>query len=91
MKKGTKIIIGVFAAVLALWLAVFSVDYVRCGNLKAPVFAIEKTSQNGVTDYVGLGYTAQIEKGKHAEPDKEDVIVRSELRLFGKVVSASIS
>lgn len=91
MKKGTKIIIGVFAAVLALWLTMFSVDYVRCGSLKAPVFAIEKTSRNGVTDYVGLGYTAQIEKGKDAEPDWDDVIIRSELRIFGKVVSAAIT
>lgn len=91
MKKGTKIVIGIFAVVVALWLTMFSVDYVRCGSLKASVFAIEKTSQGKVIDYVGLGYTAQVEKGKHAEPGREDVIIRSELRLFGKIVSASIS
>ena len=44
-----------------------------------------------MTDYVGLGYTAQTEKGQAAEPDWDDVIIRSELRLFGKVVSAAIS
>lgn len=91
MKKGTKIIIAVFAAVFALWLTVFSVDCNRCANLKAPVFAAEKTSQNKITEYVGLGYTALIEKGKGAEPDREDVIIRSELRLFGKIVSAAIT
>lgn len=91
MKKGTKVIIGIFAAVLTLWLTMFSVDRNRCANLKAPIFAIEKTSQNKVTDYVGLGYTAQIEKGKNAEPDRDDVIIRSELRIFGKVVSAAIT
>ena len=91
MKKRTKIIIGVFAAVLALWLTMFSVDCNRCASLKAPIFAVEKTSRNKVTDYVGLGYTAQTEKGKAAEPGRDDVIIRSELRLFGKVVSAAIS
>ena len=91
MKKGTKIIIGVFAAVLALWLTMFSVDCNRCASLKAPVFAIEKTSRNKVIDYVGLGYTSQVEKGKNAEPGRDDVVIRSELRLFGKIVSAAIA
>lgn len=90
MKKGTKVIISVFAAALALWLTMFSVDCNRCASLKAPVFAIEKTSRNSITEYVGLGYTAQVEKGKDAEPNREDVIIRSELRLFGKTVSAAI-
>ena len=91
MKKGTKIIIGIFVVVIALWFTMFSVDYNRCANLKVPVFAVEKTSRNKVIDYVGLGYTAQIEKGKGAEPDRDDIIIRSELRVFGKVVSAAIS
>ncbi|MGN1442742.1 MAG: hypothetical protein ACI4XE_02730 [Acutalibacteraceae bacterium] len=91
MKKGTKIFIGIFTAVLALWLTMFSVDCNRCASLKTPVFAIEKTSQNSITEYVGLGYTAQVEKGKDAEPDREDVIIRSELRIFGKTVSAAIA
>ena len=91
MKKRTNIIIGLFVFVLALWLTMFSVDRNRCANLKAPVFAVEKTSQNKITEYTGLGYTALVEKGKGAEPEKDDVIIRSELRLFGKIVSASIA
>ena len=42
-------------------------------------------------DYVGLGYTAQVEKGKNAEPGRDYVVIRSELRLFGKIVSAAIA
>lgn len=91
MKKRTKITIGIVTVVFALWLTMFSVDYTRCGRLKQPLFAVEKTSENSMIEYVGPGYTAMVEKGKNAEPEREDVIIRSELRLFGKVVSAAIS
>lgn len=91
MKKRTKITIGIFVAVLALWLTLFSIDCNQCASLKPPRFAVEKTSESNMIEYVGLGYSAMVEKGKGAEPDKGDVIIRSELRLFGKVVSAAIS
>lgn len=91
MKKGRKAFIGILAVLITLWLVMFSVDYTRCAKLKAPVFATEEATRNSITEYKGIGYTAITEKGKGADPISEDVIIRSELRLFGKIVSASIA
>lgn len=90
MKKRTKITIGVFAAALTLWLVMFSVDFHRCQNLQTPVFAVQKSLENGISEYIGAGYAATVETGKGASPDEEDIIIRSELRIFGKTVSGAI-
>lgn len=93
MKRKTKKRIAVVLAVLAvLWGAMFATDYVRCASLKEPLFVTAKgvtADDGGSGTYQGLGYTVEVEKCLDAE---YGVCVQSvEMRMFGRVIAASIT
>lgn len=89
-KKTSRIFLIVICALVVLWGAMFSVDYVRCNSLREPLFAVSRgvtADDNGSGTYQGLGYTVSIEKDIDAEYGP---CIRSvEMKMFGKVISAS--
>ena len=93
MKQKTKKRIAVVLAVLAvLWGAMFATDYIRSISLKEPLFVTAKgvtADDGGSGTYQGLGYTVEIEKYLSAE---YGVCLQSvEMRMFGRVIAASIT
>lgn len=90
--KAKKRAAVVIAALLVLWAAMFMTDYVRCSSLKAPLFVVASgvtADDGGSGTYQGLGYTVELEKYIDAE---YGVCIRSvEMKVFGKVIAASIT
>lgn len=89
MKKILKLII----CLLILWSAMFVTDFCCCASLREPVFVIansDRLADNGGSGtYYGLGYTVEIEKKVDAEVGL--TLVSVEMRMFGKVIAASIT
>lgn len=88
MTKLKKIIISIIIIPIVLWLSMFTTDYVRCNQLKTPVFAqCEATADDGGSGtYKGVFYTVEVRKS--TDPDfglKTDYI---EMRLFDFMVFA---
>lgn len=83
MKKVIKIACVVLCSILILWCGVVITDYIRIGNLKEPVFAAKK-NENG--SYNGLGYSVTVKR-----TENDDLIEYTEMKMFGKVVSAAIA
>lgn len=91
MKKALKVIFSAVGIAVVLWLAVFSVDYVRTMSLKEPIFAVPPTvtaDDGGSGTFSGLGYTVGVEK--HIDAEYGVKIVSVEMRMFGKTVVAAI-
>ena len=92
MKRETsKMILLAAGAAVLLWGAAFATDYIRCASLKEPLFVVPGAAadDNGSGTYRGIGYTVEIKK--HID-EKYGVCVDSvEMRMFGSVISASIS
>ncbi len=91
MKKRTKIILISIGVLLVVWFAMFVTDYMRCGSLKEPIFVVSKNTtadDGGSGTYQGLGYSVYVEKNIDAEYGV--TLVRVEMSMFGKVVSAAI-
>ncbi len=92
MKKSIRIVIIVIAAVIVLWGAMFTTDFIRAGNLREPVFARLQgvtADDGGSGTYQGLGYTVNTEIYTDAEYGR--CVQAVEMLMFGKVISASIS
>ena len=86
--KASKVICITVAAIVVLWGAVFLTDYMRCGSLKEPVFAIE----TGENQYTGLGYEVKVKRSNPNESENgKSNIISVEMWFLGKVVSASIT
>ena len=88
-KKKTSIITVV--VIFVLWSAVFTTDYIRCGNLKSPIFVIasddiKKDGGSGI--YYGLGYSVEIEKELDIESGVN--VISVQMKIFDKIISASI-
>ncbi len=81
MKKSVKIVIGIIAAILVSYIVIFVVDYMRCSNLKMPIFAWQMEDSN---TYYGLGYKVEIEKN-------EDSISKVEMYMFNRFITGAIS
>ena len=90
--KKKKRIAAVLAALLLLWGAMFVTDYVRCSSLREPLFVMAKgvtADDGGSGTYQGLGYTVEVKKYLDAEYGS---CIRSvEMRMFGRVMAASIT
>ena len=92
MKKAKKCIVIIACALLLLWGAMFTTDYVRCGSLKRPLFVVstgDTADDGGSGTYQGLGYTVDMEVYLDAEYGL--CISSVEMKVLGKVVAASIS
>lgn len=86
--KAVKVICITVAAIIVLWGAVFFTDYMRCGSLKEPVFAIE----TGENQYKGLGYEVKVERSNPNESENgKSNILSVEMWFLGRIVSASIT
>lgn len=57
-KKYRNILIGIVGAVIVLWGAMFATDYIRCSNVKEPIFVVavgETADDGGSGTYQGRG------------------------------------
>ena len=94
MKKGVKIFLVILVLIIAIWLTVFTINYVKCGNFEKPILMKEVpitailflTDSKGQShnmetwEYMGLGY--------YIETNTEnDNIFISKMYLFGKLIN----
>ena len=91
MKKRLKIFIGVIISLIVIWGIVFFVDYVRCANLKMPIFVVagETVDDGGSGIYYGLGYTVEIEKNLSAEYGIQ--LESVEMYMLNKFIAGAIA
>jgi len=91
MNKGLKIVVSVIIVLILLWVTIFYIDYLRCGNFKEPIFVIAKeTADDGGSGiYYGLGYRVKIEKT--ISNDYGPTLVRVEMYVFDKFITGAIS
>ncbi len=92
MKKTKKGILIGLCALLLLWSAMFTTDYIRCTSLKRPLFVIstgDTADDGGSGTYQGLGYTVDVDVSIDAEYGL--CVNAVEMRFLGKVIAASIS
>lgn len=69
-RKCLKITVVFLCILAAMWLIMFTTDFVRCNSFKEPVFAVPAevtTDDGGSVTYQGLGYRVEIEKHINAE------------------------
>lgn len=91
-KAKNRIIISVLCAVVVFWSIAFVTDYVRASSLKAPIFVVASgatVEDGGSRTYYGLGYSVHV--GKYADDECGSVINSVEMRMFGKVIAASVT
>ena len=65
---------------------------VRCSSLRAPLFVIpigKIAKDGGSCTYLGLGYTVDLKK--QADPEYGGSLRSVEMKLFGRVIAASIT
>lgn len=85
-KKSVKVFLIVICLLFAVWAVMFTTDYTRSLSLREPIFAASKSGESGA--YTGLGYTVSVEK---YTDDEQGGVRCVEMRVFGKLVAASIS
>lgn len=91
-RKTSRMILIIICAAAVLWGAVFITDFTRCNSLREPLFVIAKgvaADDGGSGTYQGLGYTVDIEK--YIDPEFGSCVKSVEMKMFGKVISASIT
>jgi hypothetical protein len=90
-KKAGKIILITVGAIVILWGTVFITDSIRCASLKEPLFVVPgpTADDGGSGTYYGIGYTVEVEK--HIDAAYGLCVDSVEMKMLGKVVSASIS
>lgn len=90
-RKSARIVLLLAVTLVVLWGAMFVTDYVRCGSLREPIFVLAGITYDdgGSGTYHGLGYTVTVRK--HISTEYGIEIEYVEMRVFGKVVSASIT
>lgn len=81
MKRSVKIIVGIVTVILVSYLVIFVVDYMRCSNLKMPIFVCQRENTN---TYYGLGYTVELEK-------YDDSISKVEMYMFNRFITGAIA
>lgn len=89
MKIAGKVIL----CLIILWLTVFITDYCCCASLREPVFVVADNDNladdGGSGTYYGLGYIVEVQK--HIDAEYGVTIVSVEMKMFGKVIAASIT
>ncbi len=91
MKKKTgKVFLITAGVLLLLWGAMVTTDSIRCSSLKEPIFVVPGITQDdgGSGTYHGIGYEVEIKK--HIDPEFGLCVDAVEMKMFGKVISASI-
>ncbi len=92
-KRIGYILLIVCIAAMVLWGAMFVTDYTRCTSLRQPVFVFsggESMDDGGGSGiYRGLGYTVEVQK--YIDPDYGSCITSVEMKMFGRVIAASIT
>jgi len=89
MNKKIKTII---ISICILWITIFTTDFIRCSSLLEPIFVVPveiTTDDGGSGIYQGLGYTVKVEK--YVDAEYGSVLSAVEMRVFGRVIAASIS
>ena len=91
MNRTAKIIGCIVCVVVILWSAMFLCDLTRVRNGGEPIFVVPvyTADDGGSGTYMGLGYTAEIDKYLHA--DYGVITTGVELRFFGRIIAAWIS
>lgn len=91
MKRSAKIALSVMSAAILIWTAAFVVDYSCALNLRKPVFVVagETADDGGSGAYYGLGYTVNLDV--YLDADYGLTVQSVEMRMFGRVIAASIS
>lgn len=90
-KKIVKVTVTISVFLIFIWLGIFTTDFIRCSSLKSPIFvrpSDDIADDGGSGTYNGLGYTVKVKK--HISVEDGKVLESVEMRMFGKVVSASI-
>lgn len=85
-KRILKTVTIAAAALVLIWAAAFTADYIRSSSLKEPIFAFEG-GDTGI--YRGMGYTVEVER--YTDPEPGEYVGSVEMKMPGKIVSASIS
>lgn len=90
-KKAIVAIVSVVSTVVLLWAGMIATDTVKSKNFEEPVFAkAEETSPDGLSrNYSGIGYTVYMED--YTDADGNTIPCYSEVKLFGKMISAVIT
>lgn len=91
MNKGLKVLIGIIIALIAIWVLIFCVDYLRCANFKMPIFVIaEETADDGGSGtYYGLGYRVEVKKSLSAEYGAQ--LEKVEMYIFNRFITGAIA
>ena len=91
MNKKIKVILIIVLSLILLWGVIFAIDYIRCSNLKMPIFVIpgETADDGGSGTYYGLGYSVDVEKNISAEYGVQ--IESVEMYIFDKFVGGAIA
>lgn len=91
MTKGLKVFIGVIIAIIVIWGIVFCIDYVRCANLKMPIFVVAGATADdgGSGTYYGLGYKVEVKKNLSAEYGVQ--LEKVEMYMFNKFITGAIA
>ena len=91
MNKKIKVILIIVLSLILLWGVIFAIDYIRCSNLKMPIFVIpgETADDGGSGIYYGLGYSVDVEKNISA--DYGEQIESVEMYICDKFVGGAIA
>ena len=90
-RKAVKTMLIVICVLAALWAVMFVTDYIRCSSLQEPVFVLAGVTADdgGSGEYRGLGYTVDVEK--YIDSEGNICVSAVEMKIFDKVVAASIT
>lgn len=88
MKK--KLLTAV-AALLILWMAAFTADYLLVSHFREPIFVLRSATADDGGSYVcrGLGYTVTVRK--YFSADSPLTLESVTMTVFGRVVAATIT
>ena len=91
MNKKSKVLLIIVLSLILLWGVIFAIDYLRCSNLKMPIFVIpgETADDGGSGTYYGLGYSVEVEKNVSAEYGVQ--IESVEMYIFDKFIGGGIA
>ena len=87
MKKNIVVVV----CLIALWLTVAVVDYVRLNSFERPIFSVctESMEDGGSGKYIGLGYSYDI-KGNFMPEDEFPGVTKWTLYLSGIEIESQI-
>lgn len=91
MNKKIKTLTIILLSIIVLWGVIFAVDFLRCANLKMPIFVIpgETADDGGSGTYYGLGYVVEVKKHISAEYGAQMESV--EMYVLNKCISGAIA